>query len=76
MGRPVEFVLLVLLGVLLFGAKRLPDAARGLGESRHLFKKGLRGGDQPSGTATTPMRQVAGETEARPERERGTDPGV
>jgi sec-independent protein translocase protein TatA len=38
-------ILLVLVLVLLFGAKRLPDAARGLGRSLRIFKaetEGLR----------------------------------
>jgi sec-independent protein translocase protein TatA len=33
-----HLIILVLLIVLLFGAKRLPDAARGLGRSLRIFK--------------------------------------
>ncbi len=35
----------VILGivVLLFGAKRIPEAARGLGQSFNAFKEGLKG---------------------------------
>jgi sec-independent protein translocase protein TatA len=40
-----EIVIVLALLLLLFGAKRLPDAARGLGRSLRIFKaetKGLR----------------------------------
>jgi sec-independent protein translocase protein TatA len=43
-----EWLIIVALILLLFGAKRLPDAARGLGRSMRIFKaetKGLAGGD-------------------------------
>jgi sec-independent protein translocase protein TatA len=44
-----EIVIVLVLLLLLFGAKRLPDAARGLGRSLRIFKaetKGLRDGDK------------------------------
>jgi len=43
-----EVLVIVLIIALLFGAKRLPDAARGLGRSLRIFKaetKGLIDGD-------------------------------
>lgn len=41
-GRPGmgEVVILILLILLFFGAKRLPDLARSLGKSLNEFKKG------------------------------------
>ena len=36
--RPVHIVILVLVVVILFGFKRLPDAARSLGRSMRIFK--------------------------------------
>ena len=45
-----EIIIVLALLLLLFGAKRLPDAARGLGRSMRIFKaetKGLRDDDQP-----------------------------
>ncbi len=51
-----EIVIVLVLLLLLFGAKRLPDAARGLGRSLRIFKaetKGLRDDDE---------RERAGET--------------
>ncbi|MEZ5116714.1 MAG: Sec-independent protein translocase subunit TatA [Candidatus Nanopelagicales bacterium] len=38
-----EWLIIVLLIVLLFGAKRLPDAARGLGRSLRIFKAETKG---------------------------------
>lgn len=48
--RPIEIILILAIILLLFGAKRLPDAARGLGRSLRIFKaetKGLRDDDGP-----------------------------
>ena len=36
--QPWHLIILVLLVVLLFGAKRLPDAARSIGKSMKIFK--------------------------------------
>ncbi len=55
-----EWVVLILLIVVLFGAKRLPDAARGLGRSLRIFKaetKGLRD-DDSTDTSTTTVQQM------------------
>lgn len=38
-----EWLIIILLIVLLFGAKRLPDAARGLGRSLRIFKAETKG---------------------------------
>ncbi len=41
--KPWHIVVLVVLLLLLFGAKRLPDAARGLGRSLRIFKSETKG---------------------------------
>ncbi len=49
-----EWLIIVALILLLFGAKRLPDAARGLGRSMRIFKaetKGLAGNDTAAAAA-------------------------
>lgn len=59
--RGWEILILLVLLVLLFGAKRLPDTARGLGRSLRIFKaetKGLRDDDQPA-EPTTPAAPAA-----------------
>ena len=37
-----EIILIVLVILLLFGAKKIPDLARGLGKGMSEFKKGLK----------------------------------
>jgi sec-independent protein translocase protein TatA len=62
--RGTEWLIIILLVVLLFGAKRLPDAARSVGRSLRIFKaetKGLVEGetepaDQASSTAGSGTR--------------------
>lgn len=49
-------VIVLLVVVLLFGAKRLPDLAKSVGQSMKIFKhevKDLRDDDAPVGTTTT-----------------------
>lgn len=46
-----ELLIIVLIVVLLFGAKRLPDAARGIGRSLRIFKAETKGLSADSGSA-------------------------
>ncbi|RZS80086.1 sec-independent protein translocase protein TatA [Motilibacter rhizosphaerae] len=53
--EPWHLIILLLIVVILFGAKRLPDTARGLGRSLRIFKaetKGLIGDDKDEETST------------------------
>lgn len=43
-----ELLLILGAGILLFGAKKIPELARSLGRSMTEFKKGIRDGDSPS----------------------------
>ncbi|MFQ5599399.1 MAG: twin-arginine translocase TatA/TatE family subunit [Candidatus Krumholzibacteriia bacterium] len=43
---PTELMLIALLVLLLFGARRLPEIGRGLGIGIRRFRKGLRGDDE------------------------------
>lgn len=55
--RGPELLVLVLIILLLFGAKRMPDVARGLGRSLRIFKaetKDLQAGDAEAGTDAPP----------------------
>ncbi len=57
--RPIEIILILVVVLLLFGAKRLPDAARGLGRSMRILKaetKGLRDDDGPAETGYSDTR--------------------
>jgi len=41
-----ELVIVLLIVVVLFGARRIPEIMRGLGQGVHGFKKGIRGEDE------------------------------
>jgi sec-independent protein translocase protein TatA len=61
---PTHLIILVLVIVLLFGAKKLPDAARSLGKSMRIFKSevkemGKDDDEHPTQQAQTP-REVEG----------------
>ncbi|RMF63853.1 MAG: twin-arginine translocase TatA/TatE family subunit [Calditrichaeota bacterium] len=51
---PAELVLIFLIFVLLFGAKRLPQLARGMGEGITEFKRGLKAIDEARSETTNP----------------------
>jgi sec-independent protein translocase protein TatA len=57
-----EIILLALVVMLLFGAKRMPDMAKSLGDSLHIFKKSIRTEDEKAATPQQP-RQVSGVVE-------------
>ncbi|HEX4699392.1 MAG TPA: Sec-independent protein translocase subunit TatA [Actinomycetes bacterium] len=66
--RGWEILILLVLLVLLFGAKRLPDTARGLGRSLRIFKaetKGLRDDDDNPAAPATPGAPPAAGTAPR-----------
>ncbi|HTL47432.1 MAG TPA: twin-arginine translocase TatA/TatE family subunit [Verrucomicrobiae bacterium] len=45
MPGPLEIVVILLVVLLLFGAKRLPEIGRALGEGIREFKKAIKGAD-------------------------------
>ena len=64
--QPWHWIILLLVAVLLFGSKRLPDAARSLGKSMRIFKsevKELQGEHKPEGPVAPqqPAQQVHAE---------------
>jgi sec-independent protein translocase protein TatA len=70
-----HIVILVLVIALLFGAKRLPDAARGLGRSLRIFKsevKQMQDDDRPARPANRPTEPLEGRVV---EDQRATTPG-
>ena len=60
--RGWEWLIIVGLILLLFGAKRLPDTARGLGRSLRIFKAETQGlvGDKAESDATPEPAAAAG----------------
>ncbi len=55
---PTELILIFLIIVVLFGASRIPQIGRGLGEGIRNFKKGIKGGENDEG-------QIPSKTETR-----------
>lgn len=59
-----ELLIIVALVVLLFGAKRLPDAARGLGRSLRIFKAETKGMHDDDSSDAKPGEVSASDPEA------------
>ncbi len=62
--RGSELLIIILLVVLLFGARRLPDAARSIGRSLRIFKAETRGLAEPQ-DAVAGHPESAAEVEPR-----------
>ena len=54
---PVHLLILLLIILLLFGAKRVPELARGLGRGIHEFKKGLNTKEEPQKEHTAALEE-------------------
>lgn len=52
--RPIEVAVIIAVIVLLFGAKKLPELARALGESLHILRKEVSEAPSPSAQASVP----------------------
>ena len=51
--QPWHLIVLAVVAFLLFGAKRLPELGKGLGEGLKGFKEGLKGITEPSAPTPT-----------------------
>ena len=48
---PMHWLAVLVIALLIFGPRRLPEVGKGLGSAIRGFKDGLRGGDSPHGTS-------------------------
>ena len=64
---PTHIILLLLIALLLFGAKRLPEIGRSLGTGMREFKDSVSGNNNP--TTTQSQQLPPAETESAHERE-------
>lgn len=57
--QPWHLIVLAVVAFLLFGAKRLPELGKGLGEGLKGFKEGLKGIAEPSTPAPTTQQSAS-----------------
>jgi sec-independent protein translocase protein TatA len=53
MSEPSHWIIILVLVMVLFGAKRLPELGKGLGEGLKGFREGIKGVTEPSVPAPT-----------------------
>jgi sec-independent protein translocase protein TatA len=63
---PWHWIIVLLLFALLFGSKRLPDAARGLGRSLRIFKAEMRSANEEAPAPPPPVPADAVPVDAVP----------
>jgi len=63
---PQDLWIALALGVFFFGAKKLPELSRSLGQAMNEFKKGVATGaqDEPAASAAEPAKVEAAKTDA------------
>ncbi|HKY56785.1 MAG TPA: twin-arginine translocase TatA/TatE family subunit [Aeromicrobium sp.] len=63
--------ILIILGivVLLFGAKKLPELARGSGEALRIFKSEVKADDKPEAIEAQALESSADQAEKKPEQQ-------
>ncbi len=57
--QPWHLIVLAVVAFLLFGAKRLPELGKGLGEGLKGFKEGLKGINDPTPAPTVQQNTAA-----------------
>ena len=62
--QPMHLLVIAIVLLVLFGAKRLPELGKGLGEGLKGFKEGLKGVTEP--TAAPPATQQNAQTAPPP----------
>lgn len=54
---PAELIIILVIVVLLFGARKLPELAKGLGQSAREFRKGMDDADKKPEETKTEQKQ-------------------
>jgi sec-independent protein translocase protein TatA len=65
LGSPVHLLIILLIILLLFGAKRLPEMGRSLGQGIQEFKEGLGNKDATRERRTTEAVEEGGKARAK-----------
>ncbi|MGA3344625.1 MAG: twin-arginine translocase TatA/TatE family subunit [Terracidiphilus sp.] len=75
--QPWHLIVLAIVAFLLFGAKRLPELGKGLGEGLKGFKEGLKGmSDAPPPAPPAPAVQQQNTAPAPPAESNPVDPQI
>ena len=61
---PVELLIVLAVVLLLFGSKKLPELARGMGQAAKEFRSGLHDEDDTSPSETTPAADSTPKTDS------------
>ena len=70
LDNPVHILIVLLVVIVLFGAKRLPEIGRGLGTSMREFRDSVQGKDTGSLTSSTQSSSTSSATAETTSRER------
>ena len=54
---PTELIVIVLIVILLFGGRKIPELMKGIGQGMKEFKKASREGDLPDAPKTTAEKE-------------------
>ncbi len=75
--QPMHLVVLGIIALLVFGPKKLPELARGIGEAMKEFKKTMHSVDEtePSAPVVAQVAATPEITETKPPVEAGTNAG-
>jgi sec-independent protein translocase protein TatA len=60
---PAELLIVLVIALVLFGGKKIPDLARSLGQAKNEFEKGARG-DKPEADPAAPVEVTADKADA------------
>jgi len=63
--QPTHLLLIALIVIVLFGAKKLPELGKGLGEGLRGFKSGLKGLDEDNNSVADDEKKKREELEAK-----------
>ena len=66
LDNPLHIAFLLILLLLVFGAKRLPEIGQSLGSGLRGFKRSLSGEDEPAALATVPEPQPTLAAQSQP----------
>jgi sec-independent protein translocase protein TatA len=61
---PIEILILLLIALLVFGPKRLPEMGRSLGRGMREFKDSITGNDEPAAATPAELPPAAAEPAA------------